>query len=62
MSTYVVEALVAGKIYYEIEAESEKEAIKMAYKENANKKIYTEDGIKISVYDDIDTFTVVDKK
>lgn len=38
MSTYVVEALVAGKIYYEIEAESEKEAIKMAYKENANKK------------------------
>lgn len=62
MSTYVVEALVTGKVYYKIEAKSEKEAIKTAYKENVNKKIHTEDGIKISVYDDIDTFTVVDKK
>ena len=64
MSTYIVEALVAGKVYYEIEAESEKDAIKIAHKENANKKMYTEDGtnIELSVYDDIDTFTIVDKK
>lgn len=38
MSTYIVEALVTGKVYYEIEAECEKNAIKTAYKENANKK------------------------
>lgn len=64
MSTYIVEALVTGKVYYEIEAESEKEAIKIAHKKNANKKMYTEDGtdIELSVYDDIDTFTIVDKK
>lgn len=64
MSTYIVEALVAGKVYYEIEAENEKDAIKIAHKENANKKMYTEDGtnIELSVYDDIDTFTIVDKK
>lgn len=64
MSTYIVEALVTGKVYYEIEAECEKNAIKTAYKENANKKMYTEDGteIELSVCDDIDTFTVVDKK
>ena len=64
MSTYIVEALVTGKVYYEIEAECEKNAIKTAYKENANKKMYTEDRteIELSVCDDIDTFTVVDKK
>lgn len=64
MPTYIVEALVTGKVYYEIEAESEKEAIRIAHKENANKKIYAEDGtdIELSVCDDIDTFTIVDKK
>ena len=64
MSTYIVEALVTGKVYYDIEAESEKDAIKIAHKENANKKIYTEDGtdIELSVCDDIDTFTVVEKQ
>ena len=59
MSTYIVEALVTGKVYYEIEAESEKDAIKIAHKENANNKIYT---IELSVCDDIDTFTVVEKQ
>ena len=64
MSTYIVEALVTGKVYYEIEAESQKDAIKIAHKENANKKMYTEDGtgIELSICDDIDTFTIVDKK
>ena len=39
MSTYIVEALVTGKVYYEIEAESEKDAIKIAHKENATKTV-----------------------
>lgn len=60
MSVYIVETVVTGKCYYEIQAENETEAIKIASNKYANKKIQAQDGMELTVCDDIDTFTVVD--
>lgn len=61
MQKYIIETIVTGKRYYEVEAENENEAIKFTYDKYANKKLYTQDGTELTIYDDIDTFTVVDK-
>lgn len=61
MQKYIIETIVTGKRYYEVEAKNENEAIKLAHDKYANKKLYTKDGTELNIYDDIDTFTVVDK-